>query len=489
MQVRDQSIFITLVDGEHAESAPYVSLSHCWGGHQPLQLNASAELSLRRGRQIDDFPKTFRDAIYICTAFNIPYLWIDSLCIFQDSPDDKAREISAMHKVYMHAFCNIAATSASNCTVGLSFRRYDQATLPFWVKVLKVDGALENELPESNRLVFPPGSCWFDATEEGPLNKRSWVLQENQLSTRIMHFTQSQVLWECYQDQTPELYTTDALSVTRNSYPLTFDPGSLSTKICIGMACLGHLENQKSFYGTWALLVHTYTKRSITHEADKLPAITGLFNMLSQVLADQFIAGFWRSQLPQNLVWFRTSLYAAGTATNWRSQVRHAPTWSWASYNIPVRYRMHQASDNELKAATTLAVIEDISADKIPVLTLQANSFHVTLYQWQEWGPARVIVDHNPGEYPITGDDYICALMDDPTIQYPYQKEVVLAKVYEVAPKQDENGHIQIMGLILKATESEAQRYERIGAFWNFTYAPDGFKRNEAKNRLSIHIV
>jgi hypothetical protein len=45
-------------------------------------------------------PKTFREAVKVCRAFMIPYLWIDSICIIQDSDQDWDRQSSKMHSIY-----------------------------------------------------------------------------------------------------------------------------------------------------------------------------------------------------------------------------------------------------------------------------------------------------------------------------------------------------------------------------------------------------
>ncbi|KAJ4253945.1 hypothetical protein NW762_010344 [Fusarium torreyae] len=50
-----------------------------------------------------DLPKTFVDAIQVARALGIPYIWIDSLCIVQDSPEDWKHEASRMAQVYANA--------------------------------------------------------------------------------------------------------------------------------------------------------------------------------------------------------------------------------------------------------------------------------------------------------------------------------------------------------------------------------------------------
>jgi hypothetical protein len=68
---------------EEAMSGPYVTLSHCWGRSQFIQLNRSTSSVLRSGIPVDDLPKTFRDAVVITRRLGIRYIWIDSMCIQQ----------------------------------------------------------------------------------------------------------------------------------------------------------------------------------------------------------------------------------------------------------------------------------------------------------------------------------------------------------------------------------------------------------------------
>lgn len=80
------TIYLRTRDEVHSEL--YVTLSHCWGDIQPTQLTAKTEASLRAGISVEVLHKTFRDAIMITREFSIRYLWIDSLCIFQDDMRD-----------------------------------------------------------------------------------------------------------------------------------------------------------------------------------------------------------------------------------------------------------------------------------------------------------------------------------------------------------------------------------------------------------------
>lgn len=87
---QDGAESLRLVETEDPQGR-YNALSHCWGQsaeHSPLSTiasNLSAHLSSLEWEKLS---KTFQDAIKITRYLNIRYLWIDSLCIIQDSEKD-----------------------------------------------------------------------------------------------------------------------------------------------------------------------------------------------------------------------------------------------------------------------------------------------------------------------------------------------------------------------------------------------------------------
>jgi hypothetical protein len=50
----------------------------------------------------DTLPRLFQDAILITRRIGYRYLWIDSLCIVQDSPNDWRQEMTRMGSIYKH---------------------------------------------------------------------------------------------------------------------------------------------------------------------------------------------------------------------------------------------------------------------------------------------------------------------------------------------------------------------------------------------------
>jgi hypothetical protein len=73
-----------------ARKGKYNALSHCWGQGQHTTMTSRNIERIRQDTPIDELPRTFRDAIQAAIEYGIDYVWIGSLCIMQDSPDDWA---------------------------------------------------------------------------------------------------------------------------------------------------------------------------------------------------------------------------------------------------------------------------------------------------------------------------------------------------------------------------------------------------------------
>ena len=73
-----------------------MTLSHCWGTVEFLTLRESCVESMKEGIVWWTLPKSFQDAATVTMWFEVKYLWIDSLCIIQDSYEDWVRESNSM---------------------------------------------------------------------------------------------------------------------------------------------------------------------------------------------------------------------------------------------------------------------------------------------------------------------------------------------------------------------------------------------------------
>jgi hypothetical protein len=162
--------------------ARYVALSHCWGPPDKCPLRTTKATLHKHLHEIplQHMPKTFRDAIVICRNLEIPYLWIDSLCILQDDIDDCRQQSTVMGCIYERACFTIAASSAEDSSQGLFLKPFHLSgvEIPYYDKS-------GNELCSILAYIRQDLDGLLNAS---PLNQRGWTLQEHFLSRRMLHF-------------------------------------------------------------------------------------------------------------------------------------------------------------------------------------------------------------------------------------------------------------------------------------------------------------
>jgi hypothetical protein len=85
----------------HGNEGRWMALSHRWG--KPLTDSFSTTTSNVASRlksiPLSTFPAKYRDAVIICQQLQIRYLWIDAICIIQDSEEDWQSESAQMLNV------------------------------------------------------------------------------------------------------------------------------------------------------------------------------------------------------------------------------------------------------------------------------------------------------------------------------------------------------------------------------------------------------
>lgn len=97
----------------------WVCLSYCWGGSFTSKLTRSTTTSLELGIMADQLPKTIQDAASVVLALGLEFLWVDALCILQDSAEDWLHEAKSMGDIYRGSFLTLAALGAADSSGGL----------------------------------------------------------------------------------------------------------------------------------------------------------------------------------------------------------------------------------------------------------------------------------------------------------------------------------------------------------------------------------
>jgi hypothetical protein len=179
---------LILVENVHDScTASYACLSHCWGSGADIlkTLNGNLLSHQKEGIKVASLPRTFKEAVTVCQRLNIVYLWIDSLCIIQDSDSDWRVQAASMAGIYANAYLTIAAASARDPSQGL-FRMTDWACigqpLPGYAVVYIRRKSVQPNIHNDR--------AW-------PLLHRGWLFQEMSLSPRILYFSEGEVAWQC----------------------------------------------------------------------------------------------------------------------------------------------------------------------------------------------------------------------------------------------------------------------------------------------------
>lgn len=139
----------------------YLSFSHCWGpppepsaplgGRAGSVLTKDTLLKWTAALPVNDLPLAFRHAITVCAWLDFEYIWIDSLCIMQDSREDWEVQSAVMGDVYKFAFLNIAALSSTSDYDGFVFSRDPRIVFGFRRSFARLLGRSADERNQEGR--------------------------------------------------------------------------------------------------------------------------------------------------------------------------------------------------------------------------------------------------------------------------------------------------------------------------------------------------
>jgi hypothetical protein len=96
------------------------ALSHCWSPDEfkPIVTITRNLLERQLSIHFEDLPASFKDAMTVTRHLSFDYLWIDSLCILQDSVKDWSLESARIGAMYSNATLTISATCAAHSRQG-----------------------------------------------------------------------------------------------------------------------------------------------------------------------------------------------------------------------------------------------------------------------------------------------------------------------------------------------------------------------------------
>ncbi|KAK2616159.1 hypothetical protein N8I77_002866 [Diaporthe amygdali] len=308
---------------EVAPGTRYAAVSYRWGsGKDHYMLKLETVEGMRKGVSMGVLPETILDTLTIAHHLGLKYIWIDRLCIFQDSREDWSQEASRMAFIYKHAVVTISASCAIQESQGC-FRRRN----PAGIQPLRL---ISNPLLSSQPAAGFHESSYITSNEPemeqkeggklGHLADRGWVFQERILSQRIVHFAEEEVYWECR-----ELEASEAWPEHTEAYLTPKRPSVL----------YGPGRESWDKHSLWHTIVEDYSTRIFTYDTDKLPALSGLARETAKLRKDdkdEYLSGLWRSTVLLDLCW--SDYYDTPRIP----EEYLAPSWSWASLHAKISY-------------------------------------------------------------------------------------------------------------------------------------------------------
>ncbi|OCL13180.1 hypothetical protein AOQ84DRAFT_122658 [Glonium stellatum] len=102
----------------NARPVPYVALSHRWSDSNVLKTTSTSQAQWERSIPYRRLSVVFREVMLFASKLGFQHIWIDSLCIIQDDPEDWRSEASRMSTIYREASLVISVALATDPTQG-----------------------------------------------------------------------------------------------------------------------------------------------------------------------------------------------------------------------------------------------------------------------------------------------------------------------------------------------------------------------------------
>lgn len=332
MDVR--SLKIVELEAVDLSKLRYVALSYVWGGPQKATLLKENRIALQQDGALKGLPKTLADAIAFTAALQIQYIWIDAICIIQDSNEDKAIQIGNMANIYSYSLITLVAATGTNANSGLPGVSKPR---DLWQIELRVPVA-EQDMPmrlvtSMNRLTheddnFLTGSIW---------SSRGWTFQERGLAPRIVAFTEDQVYWVCEGGYgIEETDTRSGSDIARCDWRHMEEPRALRLNVRKAQPA------NEAVHDPYALreCIDYYQSKSLTNKGDAFDAFSAILQSIEDRTGETFLWGLARSTFDTGIWWDRSledgtiTRRTCLTTLKVTSLKQHVsfPSWTWLGW-------------------------------------------------------------------------------------------------------------------------------------------------------------
>jgi hypothetical protein len=370
----DGSLSLKLWETE-GNAGRYITLTHRWNELTQDSSTTTFNIEARKDRiELTELSATFQDAIVATRRLGIQYLWIDTLCIIQNSQKDWENESENMMAIYESSWLNIAAAGSENSSGRLFMER--DLRLTGLCRLPNLSGIplpYSTDIDESIYAYMDPQVCAL-LLFDGFLTQRGWILQERVLSPRTVYFSRDEVFWECgthiASESAPWGFDKNGKSLlvkfkSVNGPPDLYrgpdysagdpKPRSQAYRLNDSFTFVLPYNEMAPVYDYWYRLIENYSSMSLTKATDRLLAVKGLAQALHKsrmpkmTFAQSYFNGIWIEDLARSLLWYAElpSHVSKSTTSN------KMPSYSWASCKGPVKYSRLLTSSTRFESSKT----------------------------------------------------------------------------------------------------------------------------------------
>lgn len=240
-----------------------------------------------------------------------------------------------MGSIYQNSYITISATNSGDGSGRCLVDRRKPVKIPYENTSRKEFALRARKILDHHPKDNPDGG---PARPIGPLSHRAWALQEVVLSTRVLHYTATELLFECKTSYRCEC------APNRRACPTTpsLIPKAVASK------------DINAVWDAWQRIVEKYSARNLTVASDKLPAISGIASKIRKATHSDYMAGLWKGSIASDLLWSASSPISSATG-RYALDAWRAPSFSWASLDTAVTYtKLDNEERDTFNASATL---------------------------------------------------------------------------------------------------------------------------------------
>jgi hypothetical protein len=367
-----------------------------------------------------------------------------------------------MGSIYESSYVTISATNSGDGSMRCLTERRKPVKIPYENTTKKELALRARKMFDHHPCIGPDGG---PAKPIGPLSYRAWALQEHVLSTRVLHYTATELLFECKTS-----YRCECMP-DRKAYPTSpsLIPKAVSSK------------KLNAVYEAWQHIVVKYSARALTVPSDKLPAISGIASKIRHATHSEYLAGLWQGHLASDLMWSASPL-KPGNLSCFAIEKWRAPTFSWASLNTAITYSELDDEEREsfvplvtlLASKVTPKGLNSLGTPLDAFITLRGPAIEATLCSEQNRGIWEYsLMIKGTSSIPMTPD---CLLVHtDSKIPVGGKKHTTVRRAQPNESPHSFKAPVRclnvarydnlIAGLVLGLSEGSPDEWERIGTF------------------------